>query len=216
MSAADVQDWHDDAACRAPGVDPRLFYADADDTDATSQEQIRAARAICRQCPVSAECLAEAQRLVDQHGVWGGLVPEERKALRLGRADVTADGHLVRRCTECGGAFAWTTTRWLCSDACEEAQAAREASRRAGSRQCVECGQGFDARASQLVCSRRCANERERRRQAERPARSSSRRSRRCAVCNGGLSSGQDRVCSPQCASVYGSAGRGRPARWAS
>lgn len=207
-----MNDWIIDAACRAPGVDERVFYADVDDTDVTSREQIAQARAICKTCPVRVECLAEAQRVCDQYGVWAGLVPEERKALRMGRAQVTADDRLVRLCAECGGEFAWTTTRWLCSEACERAQVARlEAEERDASRSCAECQRPFIPRTSQVVCSRRCGDERERRRQAERQ-RGDVKRSSQCAVCAGTLSTGQDRFCSERCSDIYGQ----RRGRWAS
>ena len=70
--------WHGRAACRGvdtevffrrTGSSPRFVYDDAD------------AKAVCAVCEVTAECLAEGMRTKSE-GVWGGLNPDERKALR--------------------------------------------------------------------------------------------------------------------------------------
>lgn len=37
------------------------------------------AKAVCRRCPVSAECLAHAIEHGESDGVWGGLDPNERR-----------------------------------------------------------------------------------------------------------------------------------------
>mgnify|MGYP000853933905 CR=1 FL=1 len=39
------------------------------------------AKAICSTCPIRTRCLQEALERDDQHGIWGGLTPNERKAL---------------------------------------------------------------------------------------------------------------------------------------
>ena len=49
--------------CRA--ADPDLFFAE-------SPEDVEAAKAICVDCPVRAECLAGAVERREPHGVWGG------------------------------------------------------------------------------------------------------------------------------------------------
>lgn len=41
----------------------------------------RRAKAICAICPVRLECLQYALRINEQHGVWGGLNEQERRAL---------------------------------------------------------------------------------------------------------------------------------------
>lgn len=71
-------DWRESAACR--GVDPELFFPVGDTGPALVQ--VEAAKAVCRRCPVSAECLAFALTTRQDAGVWGGLTEDERAALR--------------------------------------------------------------------------------------------------------------------------------------
>jgi WhiB family transcriptional regulator, redox-sensing transcriptional regulator len=65
-------DWRAQGACRRE--DPELFFPVA-----------HRARAICRRCPVRAECLSFALETVQDHGVWGGTSEDERRALRRNR-----------------------------------------------------------------------------------------------------------------------------------
>lgn len=62
--------WHQDAPCAY--VDPELWFPD-------KGESTKAAKAICRRCPVRAECLDYALTWHQRFGVWGGL--RERRAL---------------------------------------------------------------------------------------------------------------------------------------
>jgi hypothetical protein len=77
--------WRDRAACR--GVDPELFFPET--TDGTLdqplvREQVEAAKAVCRRCPVREQCLVEAlERL--PHGVAGGMTEHERRRARAQR-----------------------------------------------------------------------------------------------------------------------------------
>ncbi len=57
--------------------------------------RIAEAKALCRQCPVKAACLAEAERIEDgvadrTWGIWGGLTPEERISRRGRRRKAVA------------------------------------------------------------------------------------------------------------------------------
>jgi transcription factor WhiB len=57
-----------------------------------ARREAAAAIAVCITCPVRAQCLTLSLRHWDigQHGVWGGMVPAERMALRrLLHADAT-------------------------------------------------------------------------------------------------------------------------------
>lgn len=71
--------WTDRAACRAPGVDPELFFPP---TDTPPAAQLSAARQICGSCPVRAECLRWALRTGEPAGIWAGTTPAERRLLR--------------------------------------------------------------------------------------------------------------------------------------
>ena len=48
----------------------------------------RAAKIICKGCPVVAECLADALDNRTEFGVWGGMTERERRALLRRRPDV--------------------------------------------------------------------------------------------------------------------------------
>jgi len=63
------------AACAGAPVD--LFFPDPTRADAGGLEQ---ARAICAGCPVREACLAAG--MAEEHGIWGGLDPRERRVLR--------------------------------------------------------------------------------------------------------------------------------------
>jgi WhiB family redox-sensing transcriptional regulator len=53
----------------------------------SARREAAAAIAVCAACPVRTQCLALSLRHwgFGQHGVWGGLVPAERAALRRRR-----------------------------------------------------------------------------------------------------------------------------------
>jgi WhiB family transcriptional regulator, redox-sensing transcriptional regulator len=70
--------WVDLAACRE--VDPEIFFPIS--TTGAALGQIHEAQAICARCPVAANCLDWALHIGQDHGVWGGTIPEERRALR--------------------------------------------------------------------------------------------------------------------------------------
>lgn len=40
------------------------------------------AKSVCQSCEIRAECLAWALENGEEHGVWGGLSPDERRRLR--------------------------------------------------------------------------------------------------------------------------------------
>lgn len=63
------------AACA--GAPLQLFFPDPTRADPGELEQ---AKAICAGCSVREACLAAGMR--EAHGIWGGLAPRERRALR--------------------------------------------------------------------------------------------------------------------------------------
>lgn len=82
--------WRTFSACRADDVDPDAMFPD------TNAAGIAYAKSICRDCPVWRPCLRDALDTGDnQHGIRGGLKPEERRAVKkeLARhAQEAADG----------------------------------------------------------------------------------------------------------------------------
>lgn len=65
-------DWREQAACATEG-DPELFFADASDNVG-----IESAKAICRRCPVTEQCIREAVDTDERWGIRGGLTAAER------------------------------------------------------------------------------------------------------------------------------------------
>lgn len=71
-------DWRHHAACRTEN--PELFFPIGN--SGPSLLQIEEAKAVCRRCPVSEQCLRYALETGEEGGVWGGLSEDERRALR--------------------------------------------------------------------------------------------------------------------------------------
>ena len=74
-------DWRHQAACR--DEDPELFFPIGNTGPALIQ--IERAKAVCRRCEVSVECLEWSIETGQESGVWGGLGEDERAALRRRR-----------------------------------------------------------------------------------------------------------------------------------
>jgi WhiB family transcriptional regulator, redox-sensing transcriptional regulator len=74
-------EWVHRARCK--DEDPELFFPVG--TTGPAAAQIEAAKAVCMQCEVRAECLEWALATGQDAGVWGGLSEEERRALRRAR-----------------------------------------------------------------------------------------------------------------------------------
>lgn len=71
------QRWVNRAACR--GMNPELFYGERG-----ANLAVAAAKAVCRTCPVTADCLAYALDNNEMWGVWGGCSISDRRAMRRG------------------------------------------------------------------------------------------------------------------------------------
>ncbi|MEO3809870.1 WhiB family transcriptional regulator [Sphaerisporangium sp. B11E5] len=68
--------WLRRAACRTE--DPELFFP----ISATGPGQVQQdqAKAVCGRCPVRLACLDYALATGQEHGIWGGTDPDERRA----------------------------------------------------------------------------------------------------------------------------------------
>ena len=74
------QDWRSLGACR--DEDPELFFPVP---RGSGRAQLERAKAVCARCRVRAQCLSFAIETVQDHGVWGGMSEEERRAHRGAR-----------------------------------------------------------------------------------------------------------------------------------
>ena len=80
--------WMERAACKS--ADPRLFFPThlLEDSHADSCSY-KKARAICKTCPVINDCLTYAlvtfPHHEDDHGMWGGTSPRERRKIKKER-----------------------------------------------------------------------------------------------------------------------------------
>lgn len=87
--AATTSDWRHFSACRDEDAD--LFFPVG--TSGPALIQAEQAKAICRRCPVTDDCLRWALSSGEDSGVWGGMSEDERRAvkrrggLRVLRAD---------------------------------------------------------------------------------------------------------------------------------
>jgi len=75
---ADPSGWRENAACRAQ--DPGLFFPDG--MAGPTLGQVRAAKLVCRACPVRIQCLDFATRTGVVSGIWGGTTEQERRIMR--------------------------------------------------------------------------------------------------------------------------------------
>ena len=85
MSAVTIADaWVDEWAsqARCTGQDPDALFVRG-----KAQHE---AKAVCKTCPVLAQCLAEALDNRTEFGVWGGMTERERRALLRKRPDITS------------------------------------------------------------------------------------------------------------------------------
>lgn len=92
--------WRELAACR--GMDTRIFFPE-------QGEDIRIPKAVCESCPVSAECLAEAE---ENHelGVWGGTTRRGRGQRMAIRRPVTQQAKVA---AEIQASKQWVSTAEL-------------------------------------------------------------------------------------------------------
>ena len=75
-----VLDWRGQGLCATADPDALFVQGKAQ----------RAAKIMCKGCPVMAECLADALDNRTEFGVWGGMTERERRALLRRRPEVTS------------------------------------------------------------------------------------------------------------------------------
>lgn len=71
-------DWRHKAACLTE--DPELFFPVGNTGPAL--QQIEDAKKICQTCEVIDQCLSWALEAGQDHGVWGGMSEDERRAIK--------------------------------------------------------------------------------------------------------------------------------------
>lgn len=72
-----MDNWREQASCST--YDSEMFFPDM---AAYRDGGVDRAKAVCRRCPVEAECLQAAMAAGEKNGIWGGRTPEERAKLR--------------------------------------------------------------------------------------------------------------------------------------
>ena len=74
------EEWQIRAACRGPQA--RVFFPPPQfERKEDKLEREASAKSICESCSVRRDCLDFSLRIREQHGIWGGLNENERKAL---------------------------------------------------------------------------------------------------------------------------------------
>ncbi|MEV7452216.1 WhiB family transcriptional regulator [Streptomyces nigra] len=73
-------DWRVRGLCLTE--DPDLFFPVGNAGSGPATVQTDEAKAVCRHCPVTRQCLAWAVAAGPVEGIWGGTTEGERRALR--------------------------------------------------------------------------------------------------------------------------------------
>jgi WhiB family redox-sensing transcriptional regulator len=91
--------WADWAACR--GSDPEIFFPEPLQNPGNTEKEryaaaLSKAQGICAECPVQADCLAEAEANEETWGIWGGkdfsLTKRQRAELRKAATELKRAG----------------------------------------------------------------------------------------------------------------------------
>jgi WhiB family redox-sensing transcriptional regulator len=80
LKSPDNGRWRDHALCAGMG-NTHFFEFGAGRIEKKARLSIAEAVDTCMECPVSVECLRFAVDNDIKHGIWGGLMPKERKGL---------------------------------------------------------------------------------------------------------------------------------------
>ena len=79
---AETWDWQLHAACK--DLSTSLFFHPENERGSARHQREQRAKAVCRECPVMAQCREHALRVREPYGVWGGLTETERQQLLYG------------------------------------------------------------------------------------------------------------------------------------
>lgn len=107
-------------------TDPEVFFPDPSD-----RRGIEAAKAYCRRCPLTEQCLTESLELDARYGVWGGLSEYERAQLQLGNPTPGSPVRPSRQPAMCGTTAGYDRHRRLAETTCPACRAAKAAEQRA-------------------------------------------------------------------------------------
>ena len=80
---SDSWQWQLHAACR--DLRSSAFFHPENERGAMHARRERSAKAVCRRCPVIAQCREHALKVGEPYGVWGGLGEQERRGMLSGR-----------------------------------------------------------------------------------------------------------------------------------
>lgn len=69
-------EWQQHATCR--GTDTEMFFSPDGERRSVRAQREHAAKRICQDCPVLADCRAHALTATEAYGVWGGMSESER------------------------------------------------------------------------------------------------------------------------------------------
>lgn len=87
---AEAWEWQLRAACRElPNL---MFFVLGNERGAKRAEKQARAKAVCRGCPVVAECRHHALTTPERFGVWGGMDEDERRQALHRRRQYAAAG----------------------------------------------------------------------------------------------------------------------------
>lgn len=82
-----VLPWMEEARCAEPDIDPEMFFP-VHDGASSDHPQIKAAKQVCRSCPVWRECRAWVLETEGEpYGIAGGLSARERHAVHKRRQE---------------------------------------------------------------------------------------------------------------------------------
>lgn len=160
-----MTEWRRQGMCTQ--TDPEVFFPEGGN-------QHHAAKRICRQCPVQAQCLEEALAGDVQFGVWGGYTTYERSRIKRGLPPrpvkprkQTFYSEVPRRNPDGHGYLGYR--RGCRCQACRDGNAAMQRAyqtQRRLTRLCEVCGAVVKGRGRHRFCSTECRHAKQRERAA--------------------------------------------------